>query len=202
MTKRTLLTALLGMALVLGLASAGFATPINPFWGYSDKPLDAYHTVDPTLLTTFYGTGVTYSTPQVLAPLGATSTQIHGTMNLVLSPGWSLTDTVTVSLYSTAGGLLTSLGSSGFHTETGLSYKALYFDLYGAYVSGAQYYMTVLSSAGSNDQWRLSSDSFSFETGGLNRVTGRDTPLPAAVWLLGSGLLGLMGFKTARKNAA
>lgn len=30
----------------------------------------------------------------------------------------------------------------------------------------------------------------------------KPTPLPGAVWLLGSGLLGFMGFKRSRKNAA
>ena len=39
MTKRTLLTALLSLTLVLGLAASGFATTVDPYWGTSDKYL-------------------------------------------------------------------------------------------------------------------------------------------------------------------
>lgn len=205
MTKRTLLTALLSLTLVLGLAASGFATTVDPYWGTSDKYISPYFTVDTSLTTQFYNTGVSAGTPSILAPLGSTSPQIHGTFNIVLSSGWTLSDTITVSLYSSTAGLLTSLTSSGFDTATNLSYKALYFDLYGQYTSGSSYYLLATSNAGSTDTWRISSDSFSFETNGVNSVTGRDqsapVPLPAAVWLLGTGLLGLTGYRRVRNRS-
>lgn len=40
------------------------------------------------------------------------------------------------------------------------------------------------------------------ETWKLNSANVTPTPLPAAVWMLGSGLLGFMGFKRTRKNNA
>jgi len=199
MNKKTLLSTLLGLVLVLGLATGALATP---YWGYTDDATPpAGILYDASLLTTVYSGTYSYNTGSVLATDTKSHNYVHGTFNVRLLDTWTSADTFTVALFQVGvTDALKTLTLSGTNS-LGESYDRMYFDLYGAYTNGASYYMVATSSSGGT--WRLTSDSFSFDSADLSNAYGTTaTPVPAAVWMLGSGLLGVLGFKRSRKNAA
>lgn len=207
MKKRTLLTTCLSFALVLALATSGFATPV---WTSS---------VAPTLYE--WDGGWTPKTPGPsvrdypvfndstgTAIAGGTGTMLY-TMNLTLNGSWdskndlsnpkasewdyfhvqirngsTLVKDVTFNHFDNADGL-TSLPQT---VTIELPYDAgvYYFKAWGEVTAGSD---AVKAGEDPNERW-------TFESANLT-----PTPLPAAVWMLGSGLLGIMGFKRARKNA-
>lgn len=208
--RKALLTSLLGFVMVLGLASAAFALYEDPFWAYSEKAIAGkpYFIVDPSMYTTYYNSGVTYSSlsapAQVAAPTGAGSTQVHATFNVILKgDAWTSNDTLTVQLWNqNTNTMLKSLVTTGINPLTGNPYSAIYFDLYGTYTGGDYYYITALSNT-ANGPYRVTAESLSLETSGVDAIRGTDrtaVPLPAAVWILGSGLLGVAGFKRRMRN--
>lgn len=207
MTKKTLLSSLLSLVLVLGLASAAFAVP---YWGHADDTTtwDSTHTFNYTYDSTYalkYLSGATYTQPAVPAgvPTGSLSTYVHGTFNVTLQGTWTATDTLTATLYKDGVATSSTVTALGVNS-LGENYVSLYYDLYATYTAGSSYYVVAQSLTDSASKtWKLTSSSFSFDGGDYTGVTGNTaTPLPAAVWILGSGLLGVMGFKRSRKNAA
>ena len=201
MKTRTLLATCLSFILVLAFAASAFATPI---WTASDADI----------ATVYTKTAGTWSSGPVT--VGTANSMFNFDFNVVGSwdgksdPNTRLVDVpgvgkatwdwltvnvykdgvlVTTQLYddidnggNVAGG---PIAGPNIHYETLLA-------LTGVYTFEAIGHMTVDSP----------DKPLEVETWRLNAANVTPTPLPAAVWMLGSGLLGFMGFKSSRKNNA
>lgn len=183
MTK-SLLKITATLILVLGLATSASAA----YWSDTTG----------TGSTLYSGTSTPAAFPISIAGVhdyswSSPSTDLHFTFHILTGGGWvDGHDFVTVTL--------SNVGSGGTFTQSWtLNSANLDVDAYLSY--GAQFYtdrtftVSVASLADSTGAtaWKWTGGSLSSET---------TTPVPAAVWLLGSGVLGVMGFKRSRKNAA
>jgi len=186
MTKRTLLTTCLTVALVLGLAASGFAA----VW----------------IATTGVGTEYTKSnnswTSEAVTLTGG-GAPLELNFDIITKGSWdgvsdpvntkpTTLDTFTVNIYKA--GVTAPIATYGVDIDNpDLRPDALYArSLNLSYllpdVAGVYTFELISKQTALDETWILSG-------GSLN-----PTPLPAAVWMLGSALLGAMGFK-ARKNS-
>ncbi|MBU1228496.1 MAG: VPLPA-CTERM sorting domain-containing protein [Proteobacteria bacterium] len=195
--KKSLLATLLSAALVVAFAASALATPI---W-----------TATTGVGTEFTKAAGTWNSGPVT--IGEANTTFNFDFNVVGSwdgmsdpntrlvdgPGGKATwDWLTINVYKD-GGLLSSFvyddldnGGNTFDPRKAgpnVHYESL-LALSGVYAFEAIGHMT------------MGGDNLEAETWILNSANVTPTPLPAAVWLLGSGLLGLVGVKRSRKTAA
>jgi len=180
MTKRALLTALLGLVLVLGLTTSSFAA-----W-YIDSGSATNYTSGSTWSSGTFNVPV----PDSMVP-GSTSPYLRLNFNLAVDGTWTGSESITLNVIKD-GSVIDTIVVNPLHPVAGGSSTAEYVKEWITYGSGV-YELQAVSSAGTGDLWHLTSASFS-------STSTNPTPLPAAVWMLGSGLLGIAGFKRFRKN--
>ncbi len=97
----------------------------------------------------------------------------------------------TIAAFDRQGGLLGTITNS----ELGIEFFGLGDDSGDAVIAGIQFYITGDEPAG------YAIDNLTFATD-LNGYNPNPVPVPAAVWLFGSGLLGLAGASRRKKSAA
>lgn len=204
MKSRTLLIASLTLSLVMAFAASAFATnwtapavaseftkptsatPGSNIWNSGPVTVDANSTFNINFST--IGSWDAYSDPN--------------TRRTDTSEGKATLDSFTINIYK-GSQLVTSFftneydggGNKSINLPRNIDVHSLSFLLAdaGVYSFQAIGQMTI----GKNDQFPTLNE---IETWKLNSASV--TPIPGAVWLLGSGLMGLMGFKRSRKNAA
>lgn len=206
MKNKTLLTTCLSLALTVAFAASGFAAP----W------------TAPDVASEFTKSAGTWTSGPVAVDAGSVfnfdfkyigSWDAESDLNtrrwdddtyrnpLVENPGKRTWDTMTINVRNSAGVIVASQfygeldgGGNGFnprHISDTVHYDTL-LSLAGVYTFEAIGVMTM-----DNPEKPLE-----IETWKLVGANVTPTPIPAAVWLLGSGLAGLMGYKRTRKNAA
>lgn len=187
MTKRALIRAAMGMILVLGLATSGLAST----WSV---------TGDPSVQT---GPGSTWSQDVTLS---ASSTPYDMVFNVLLQGTWDGSLDTNYTTATTLDKLIVSVlqGSAVIATQT---FDTMDISIKQAEAGGLNFSLHALvpiTTTGVYTIKVLSGATMPTETWGLASASGAPaaTPVPAAVWMLGTGLLGLMGYKRARRNAA
>lgn len=187
MTKRALLTSFIGMVLVLGLTTNSFAA-----W-YStsvDSP-------DYTNGQTWNSVAINVPTPNPAVP-GSTSPYLRATFNAMSNGMWnqgSTPETLTFQVWLNGGTLLDTVVVTPYHPGAAGSGTAVNIEKYYDYAAGVYTFTAFSGTENTGEIWRETSYS-------LSSASTNPTPLPAAVWMLGSGLLGITGFKRFRKNTS
>lgn len=182
MTKKTLLSTALGLVLVLCLAGAGQAST----W---------------TGDGTWYPKGSTWTGTADISSSGSYTVSFdivaQGTWDALGNPYTKPTTLDTLSLQVYKGTTLVATYSfqnidiAGKATDVPLPTKDVHLEtLVNLADAGTYTFKLVTNVTASDESWQ-------FTSGNVN-----PTPLPAAVWLLGSGVVGLVGLRRARKNAA
>jgi len=198
MTKRTLLTSLLSLVLVLAFAASGSA---------------AIWTATSGVGTEYTKTSNTWSSGAVT--IGDSNTVFNLDFNVVGS--WDgKSDSLTRLTDTTAGKATWDWLTVNIYTVASDGTKTLYstykyddIDNGGnttpRIVGSVIHYEALLANAGTyafEVIGHMTMDSGNeAETWVLDSASVTTTPLPAAVWLLGGGLLGLTGFRRFRNNA-
>lgn len=188
MMKRTLLATCLSMALVLSMAASGFAsiwdasagvgteyTKSNPAWTSGNVVIGASSAASLTFTFDYIAKG---------SWDGATDT-VYTKPNTL--------DMFTINIYRD-GTLIGTYNSDVDNPDLrpdGLYARNVHLEYLLPNIAGTYTFEAISKQTATDESWILSGASVN------------PTPLPAAVWMLGSALLGAMGFKTARrKNGA
>jgi len=182
MTKRTLLSAILGMILVLSLASVGSAST----W---------------TTDGTWYEKGSTWTgTADLTAGSNTLSFDIlakgtwDGFSNTQADKMFTV-DNLTVQVLKGSTVVATfnynEIDISGLATDNPLPQMAVHLENLLTVAESGTYTFKIISGVTASDE------SWQFTSGNVS-----PTPLPAAVWMLGSGVLGLVGLRRKAKSSA
>lgn len=192
MTKRALLASFFGLVLVLGLTTSSFAA-----WYQTSNPADPNYAALPgspfSSGVVWNSGGITVPVPDPAVP-GSTSPYLKVTFNFLAEGAWSAAagDNLTFAVLKDGVAIDTIVFNSITRTAGGAGTPMSLTEYY-AYGSGI-YNLVAMSTNVGGGTWELTSTSLSSTS---------QTPLPAAVWLLGSGLVGFMGYRSrSRKNAA
>ena len=192
MTKRALLASFFGMVLVLGLTTSSFAA-----WYQTSNPADPNYAALPG---SPFSSGVTWSSIDISVPVpdssvpGSTSPYLKLTFNFLAEGAWNAAagDNLTFTLLKDGAAIDTIVFNSITRSAGGAG-TSMSLTNYYDYGSGIYNLVAMATTVGAGT-WELTSASLSSTS---------NTPLPAAVWLLGSGLVGFMGYRSrTRKNVA
>ncbi len=193
MTKRTSLAAVVSMLIVLAMSASSFAatwtvtgdpsiqTGPGSLWSGS-ATLEAGNTYDVSMNVLLKGTWDGISSPYtIITPTPENPKATLDKLIVKVLQG----DTVIAS---------NTFDDLTVQSKYAVDGKAFTLDTLVPITSSGVYTIQILSAAtDKSETWGLI---------GASAPTVAPTPVPAAVWMLGSGLLGLVGYKRARKNAA
>ncbi|MDP3427857.1 MAG: hypothetical protein Q8S17_10845 [Humidesulfovibrio sp.] len=193
--KRTLSAACLSLVLLLAFAASGFAS----VWTASDGVGTTY--VKPTSLTP--GSNAWSSGPvEVSAAALAGLSDLVFTFDYIALGSWDSVAGTKVDKQFTVDKFFVSIfnGVDTFTYESIIDQneptdmQAVHLEYLLPKIAGTYVFQAIGQMTATDEKWEL--------TGATLGSSSTPTPIPGAVWLLGSGLLGIMGFKRARKNAA
>ena len=162
---------------------SGFAMSVGTIYGYG-------HVGDPTSTMTPYGEHATDGI-KYWSNAAPNNTNDKGDFWLNLNPGMNTVGFYTTDLHDVGGQTWVTVNTLSGSQNINL------FDYTGVQSSGTEIYFIVQA----NEE--ISSIVFHKATGAndgyaIDGITTSNTPIPAAAWLLGSGLLGLVGLRRVR----
>lgn len=193
--KRVLLSSCLALALVLGLAATGFAT----VWTATDGVGTTY--VKPTSLTPDSNAWSSGPVDVSVAALSGLS-DLRFVFDYVAVGSWdSVAGTKPDKQFTVDRFFVDIIAPDQTYRFESIVDQNLPADISNIHleyllpkISGTYVFKAIGEMTATDEKWILSGATLS--------GSSTPTPLPGAVWMLGSGLLGLMGFKRVRKNAA
>ncbi|MBU1041661.1 MAG: hypothetical protein KKF77_11240 [Proteobacteria bacterium] len=193
--KKALVTTCLSLVMLLAVAASGYAS----VWTATDGVGTTY--VKPTSLTP--GSNAWSSGPvEVSASALAGLSNLLFTFDYIAVGSWdsvagtkpdkqATVDHFFVSIFNGVDTLTyESIVDQNLPTDS----QAVHLEYLLPKIAGTYVFQAIGQMTATDEKWILSGASLG--------SSSTPTPVPGAVWMLGSGLLGLMGFKRARKNAA
>ena len=193
--KRAIFATSLSLVMLMAFAASGFAS----VWTADDGVGTTY--VKPTSLTP--GSNTWSSGPvDVSASTLAGLTDLKFTFDYIAVGSWDsvagtkldkqfTVDKFFVNIFN---GVDTFTYESIIDQNEPTDTQAVHLEYLLPKIAGTYVFQAIGQMTATDEKWILS--------GAALGSNSTPTPVPGAVWLLGSGLLGLMGFKRARKNAA